>query len=402
MCEYVGHAMARAVSRRGFLQRAGAVGVAAGVAGLGGPAATALAGGPPPPPTDKATAKRHRTRLALLGTAGGPAWYQAERKGISSAVIVGEDVYLVDFGEGMGLRLFEAIDAAPGQTFAPVRAAFLTHLHSDHTIDYPDLPVLGIWNGLRGRTSKLQVLGPGNRGGLPPVFPPTRPTPPVISPDDPTPGIEGMTGYIINAWANDLNDRVRDSGAPDPRSVLAVTDIPLPPGITGPVDTNPMPPVEPFVVYEDDNVRVTATLVNHAPVFPSFGFRFDTDDGSITFSGDTAPSENLVRLARNTDILVHEIIDEAWVDARFPEPRTSEDEALAAHLLGSHTTIAQMGPLAERTGAKTLVLNHFVPNNNPRERWAAARKGFSGRFVVGEDLMQLGVGRRMRVRAGAA
>jgi ribonuclease BN (tRNA processing enzyme) len=396
MCEYVGLAMASVMSRRRFL---GAMGVAAGAAGLAGSARTASAHGRlADGPTDAASATRHRTRLVLLGTAGGPAFDTPQRKGISSAVIVGDAVYLVDFGDGLGPRLHEAIAAARGQTFTTLRAAFLTHLHSDHTIDYPDLPILGMWNGLTGPTRKVHVYGPGNRGALPPVFPPGRPTPPIISPDDTTPGIEGMTDYILKAWATDLNDRLRDSGGTDPRQVLVVHDIALPPGVAGPVDTNPMPPVDPFLVYEDENVRVTATLVNHAPVFPSFGFRFDTDDGSITFSGDTAPSDNLVKLGADTDILVHEIIDEDWVNVFFPRD-TPAQEALVAHLLGSHTTKAQMGPLAERMGAKKLVLNHLVPAGNPEEAWAVARRGYSGRFVVGEDLMHFGVGRKTQRQA---
>ena len=112
-------------------------------------------------------------------------------------------------------------------------------------------------------------------------------------------------------------------------------------------------------VYEDDRVRVTATLVNHAPVFPSFAFRFDTPDGSITFSGDTSPSDNLVKLGRDTDVLVHEVLDAEAVAAAFPTPHTPQVEALIAHLLGSHTTIEQVGPVATRAGARTLVLNHL-------------------------------------------
>ncbi|MCC5348697.1 MBL fold metallo-hydrolase, partial [Staphylococcus aureus] len=66
--------------------------------------------------------------------------------------------------------------------------------------------------------------------------------------------------------------------------------------------------MKPVVFYEDDRVKVSATLVQHAPVFPSFAFRFDTEDGSVVFSGDTGPSENLVRMARGADVLVHEVI----------------------------------------------------------------------------------------------
>ena len=113
-----------------------------------------------------------------------------------------------------------------------------------------------------------------------------------------------------------------------------------------------MPPVDPFPVYEDDRVKVTATLVNHAPVFPSLAFRFDTADGTVTFSGDTAPSDNLVKLAAGSDIMVHEIIDRAWAEALFPEPRTPAAEATLGHLLESHTTIEDIGAVAQRIGAR--------------------------------------------------
>jgi ribonuclease BN (tRNA processing enzyme) len=205
-----------------------------------------------------------------------------------------------------------------------------------------------------------------------------------------------MTDYIYKAYATDLNDRLRDGASPDPRTILSPQDIPLPAGVTGPVDQNPMPDVAPFPVYEDARVRVTGTLVNHAPVFPTFAFRFDTDDGSITFSGDTARSENLIRLAQGTDVLVHEVIDVAWVESLFPAPRTPITEALFNHLTGSHTSIEQVGPIAEEAGARTLVLNHLVPADNPVKRWRKAAAGFSGRLLVGEDLMQVGVGRRAR------
>jgi ribonuclease BN (tRNA processing enzyme) len=99
-----------------------------------------------------------------------------------------------------------------------------------------------------------------------------------------------MSAYLDQAYATDLNDRLRNGGGVDPRRVFQVHDIALPAGVPAPVDTNPMPRVAPFSVFEDARVRVTATLVNHAPVFPTFAFRFDTDDGSITFSGDTAAS----------------------------------------------------------------------------------------------------------------
>lgn len=97
---------------------------------------------------------------------------------------------------------------------------------------------------------------------------------------------------------------------------MHVQDIVIPSvsGFKSPNET-PVPAMEPFLVHEDERVRVTTTLVNHFPILPAFAFRFDTDDGSVVFSGDSSPCDNLVRLAHNTDVLVHEVIDRSWVDA---------------------------------------------------------------------------------------
>jgi ribonuclease BN (tRNA processing enzyme) len=387
MCHLVGEACEIALSRRGFLTGAGAV--AAGVAG-----ATAI-----PPEPARASRGDRRTRLVLLGTGGGPAWWpDSDRHGPASAVVVEDAVYLVDCGEGVGRRYRQAGLGPDGAQHGlePLTAVFLTHLHSDHTIDYPNLSLFAWTHGIQSRTEPVHVYGPGDRGVLPPVFG-NRPEPPVINPEEPTPGIEAMTEYMYAAYATDLNDRMRDSGAPDPHSLFQVHDIPLPPGAGDDPNGNPSPPTAPFLVHEDDRVRVTATLVDHAPVFPSFAFRFDSEDGSIVFSGDTNANENLIRLAEDADVLVHEVIDRQWAESLFgPPPLDPIEEALVNHLIGSHTTIEEVGAVAEAACARTLVLSHLVPTNNPERRWRKAGRGFSGELVVGRDLMQLGVGRRRR------
>jgi ribonuclease BN (tRNA processing enzyme) len=398
MCEVVGQAMAMAVSRRSLLKGAGAAAAAGVVGGALGPARASATQATPPSPSSGGDASKYRTRLVLLGVAGGPSVY-ADAAGISSALVVDGAVYLVDCGHGTPRQFVQAglgTPTRPGnRAFEGLKGIFLTHLHSDHTVEYPAFQITGMWNGLDDPTKPVQVYGPGDRGGLPPVFG-NRPAPPVVEPGDPTPGTVGLTSYLRRAYANDLNDRIRSSGGVDPANVFVTHDIPLPPGVPAPVDANPMPPVDPFAVYEDDRVKVTATLVNHAPVFPSLAFRFDTADGAVTFSGDTAPSDNLVKLAAGSDILVHEIIDRAWAEALFPAPRTPAAEATLGHLLESHTTIEDIGGVAQRTGAKNTVLSHMVPLNNPESRWLEGQKGYDGKLIVGKDLMQLGVGRRAR------
>ena len=122
-------------------------------------------------------------------------------------------------------------------------------------------------------------------------------------------------------------------------------------------------------------------------MFPSLAYRFDTDDGSIVFSGDTGPSENLVELAHGVEVLVHEAIDTGWAEQLLPPPRTLAQEGLFRHLIGAHTPAEQVASIACAAEVGTLVVSPLIPGNWPRERWQSARGAFAGRFLVGEDLM---------------
>jgi ribonuclease BN (tRNA processing enzyme) len=140
-------------------------------------------------------------------------------------------------------------------------------------------------------------------------------------------------------------------------------------------------------------VAVTATLVDHHPSAHAFAYRFDTPDGSIVVSGDTTVSENLIDLARDSDYLVHEVIDTEFVDHLVGSLPPAQAGPLRAHLLGSHTTIEQVGvTVAQAARARNLVLTHLVPANNPLERWRQARRGYSGRLIVAADLRPITVG----------
>jgi ribonuclease BN (tRNA processing enzyme) len=336
--------------------------------------------------------ERHRTRLVLLGTAGGPVWY-GHREGIASAVVVDEDVYLVDCGEGVGQQ-YRRAGFAPfegRQTLRGLRGIFLTHLHSDHCVDYFNVWLFSWFNGIGANPRAVQAFGPGDRGSLPPLFGPET-APPVESADSPTPGTVEMTWRLMQAFAADINERMRDDRRPALETRFQAHDIPLPAAIVAGANADPAPDMDPIEVYEDEKVQVRAVLVPHPPTFPAFAYRFDSADGSIVFSGDTTVSANLVTLAQGADVLVHEVIDPAWVESRFEGPLDAMQRASIHHLLSSHTSIEQVGAVAERAGVETLVLNHFVPADNPHRRWLEARTGFSGRLVVGEDLMQIGIG----------
>lgn len=143
--------------------------------------------------------------------------------------------------------------------------------------------------------------------------------------------------------------------------------------------------MKPFEIFADDLVTVTATLVRHPPIAPAFAFRFDTAHGSVTISGDTAPCDNLVRLARGTDLLLHEAIDFGWVQRTYsgggPTAQASID-----HHTKSHTSPDQAVDIANAAGAKALALHHLVPGTAPRSVWEAAAERCRGAFMVPDDL----------------
>ena len=337
----------------------------------------------------------HPTWVVLLGTAGGsPYWANSDRAGNASAVVVGDRYYLVDAGREIVRQLMAAgLGDEASDTGGPLdalRAVFITHLHSDHVVDLTNVLGVGLHNGLARADRPVPVFGPGNRGGVPPVFG-DRPAPQVTAPANPTPGTAEMVDLMVRAFATDYNDRAFDGGSPTPGELFRGIDVPIPARYLADPDGNPHPRMRPVPFHEDDRVRVLATLVQHAPMFPALAYRFDTDAGSVVFSGDTGPSENLVELAHGADVLVHEVIDVDWVDQLLPPPRTAKQEGLFRHLVGAHTAVEEVASVAEAAGVSTLVLSPLVPGNRPRERWQRARSGFAGRFVVGEDLMAVDV-----------
>ena len=152
----------------------------------------------------------------------------------------------------------------------------------------------------------------------------------------------------------------------------------------------------PGTVMEDENVRVSAALVRHPPVWPSLAYRFDFHDRSITFSGDTVPIDTVVRLAKDADILVHEAMYlpaiETYIRGEIAKGRPIKFEDLMAHMKADHTPVEDVGRIAQEAGVKTLVLSHLIPafDNVSDDSWRApAAKYFKGEIIVGKDLMIL-------------
>lgn len=128
-------------------------------------------------------------------------------------------------------------------------------------------------------------------------------------------------------------------------------------------------------------MKVTATLVDHHQVFPSIAYRFDTKG-------------NLQKLANGADILIHEVIDRAWIDQKCGTPAPgSQMDTLKTHMLPSHTANDVVGKVAASSNVTALVLNHIVPGNTPDAHLLVAEDDFPGEIIISEDFMEIGLTR---------
>lgn len=141
--------------------------------------------------------------------------------------------------------------------------------------------------------------------------------------------------------------------------------------------------VQEGTVYEQDGVKITAFLVDHGPVKPALGYRFDYAGRSVVLSGDTRPTENLIKFSKGVDLLIHEAIDEDAI--RRLKPSEQLFNAIVAH----HTTPEQAAEVFNRTKPRLAVFSHTPGTQNILEKTRAA---YSGRVEMGEDLMAIEIG----------
>ena len=284
-------------------------------------------------------AQNARTRLILLGTGGGPR-PRRESSGAAQVIISNGAAYVVDCGDGVARQL-----AFAGVPLTSLRHIFLTHQHSDHNADYGNLIWLAWASGLNTR---VDAWGP--------------------------PPLAEMTKLFFQMNAYDISTRISNEGRVPLAPLVHVHEL----RVAG-------------EVMRDENVRVTAALVDHPPVAPAFAYRFDGADRSIVISGDTTPSDHLITLARDADVLVHSVLYVPAVDrlvARVPNA-----SALKASIIAHQTSAEDAGRVAQAARVKTLVLSHLVPADDPNvteKMWMdAARTHFAGKVIVGRDLLEI-------------
>ena len=367
------------ISRRSLIAGIGALTASFGLASCStastqaGPSLTSTAAG-----SGEAGADGNKLELVLLGTTAGPP-VQPDLAGISTALVVDGHTYLIDCGRNSVTQYINS-----GLTLASLESIFITHLHADHIADYYNFFLLGgaVPNKKGDNITKpIAVYGPGPAGGLPPKF--GGGEAPVVNPADPTPGIAAMTEKLHEAYAYSSNIFLRDMGIRDVRTLADIREISL--QGSGAEFTDTHPDMTPIPVMSDERVTVTATLVPHGPVFPAFAFRFDTAYGSVTFSGDTTYSDNLIRLATGTDVLVHEALN---VEGADMNPTVRE------HMLEGHVEVQKVGPIAEAAQAKKLILTHTgdltAPGPIDTVKWTQwAEQGYNGEVIVGYDMQRI-------------
>jgi len=295
----------------------------------------------------------------LLGTRGGPG-IEASHAQTSSAVVVDGRPYLIDCGYGALRNL-----AASNVGFLQIGTVFFTHLHDDHT---GDLAALLSYQWTGGKTTATDAYGPY--------------------------GTSHMVQAAVEFFRANVEIRTADEGRTvDANKQFHGHDVPA--------------SDSPVQIFKDDRLTVTAVENTHYPArskakmpYRSIALRLDTQQRSIVFSGDTAYSANIVKLARNADLFVCEIIDSTVLEQvrkRAQEEAAKGNSAsVARHVADTHSSPADVARMATEAHVKTVVLYHQVggaagslsfPVSGFIDAIHAA--GFSGEVVVGQDLMVL-------------
>lgn len=275
------------------------------------------------------------TRVVILG-AGTPN-PDPYASGPALAIVVGDTPYLVDFGAGVVRQAEKARNEKGIEALrAPnLQYAFLTHLHSDHTIGYPDL-ILTPW--AVDRKVSLKVFGPV--------------------------GLKTLTDGILEAYAEDI--RIRKQGLQPVTESGASVEVTEFQGDG--------------LVYKDNNVTVEAFRVCHGEISEAYGYRFTTRDRVIVVTGDTTYCPALVEAARGADVLISEVYNAEWLANEKPP----EWQAYHSRY---HLSSYDLGTLAAEVKPGVLVLYHELNwGGTEEELLAQIRSNFDGVVFYGHDL----------------
>jgi len=277
-------------------------------------------------------AQNSTTQLVLLGT--GTPFADPNKSGPSLAIIVNNTSYIVDCGPGIVRRASQAKNLGfPSLEAAQLKTLFITHLHSDHTIGLADIILTP---AVLDRNAPISIYGPV--------------------------GIKKMTENTMAAYKEDIDMRINGLEKGD--------------AIAYKVNARE---IEEGEIYKDSNVTVTAFNVQHGQWKNAFGFLFKTKDKKIVISGDCTYSENLIKYAKDCDILVHEVYSDAGLKKRTQRWKDYHSSF--------HTSTFQVANIANKVKPKLLVLNHQLTfGTSLQSLLDEVKSQYSGAVVNGADL----------------
>ncbi len=309
-----------------------------------------------------AALRANDTELLMLGTAGGPP-LRKNRSEPATLLIVDGRPYLIDCGIGTVRRLVEV--GIPSETIGTI---FLTHLHPDHDLGLADVMANDYFHlDLASDTRKVNIYGPP------------------------------QTSELVEAAFHYISVPFEVFAAEEPGFQLGRPNR----GLTSPFVSHEIE--KEGVVYRDDKIQITAAENSHyvlmpaqfRPHFKSYSYRIQTPHGVVVFTGDTGPSDAVVKLASGADVLIAEVepsleelrgfIDHMAAQNHWPPARKQE---FGAHMEKEHLTVDSLGELASKARVQSVLFYHYDPENkaDQQARVTAMKKYFQGPVLAPMDL----------------
>ncbi len=292
-------------------------------------------------------------RVILCGTSS--PLPDPSRAKACTVVVAGDKAYVIDTGPESWEEL--ARMQFPGARIAGI---FITHYHSDHI---GDLGEFRMQTMVAGRQQMLPVYGPH--------------------------GVKPLVDGFNMAYAEDARLRLAHHGP----AVVNIAASPLVAKEFGKAFRGELTAEE--VILEDGDLKVTAFEVDHDPIRPAVGYRFDWKGRSAVISGDTAMTANLIENAKGADVLLAESLSGALV-SMAQRQMAAAGNTRVAKIMGDipdyHVSPVDAAKMANEAGVKLLVFTHHIPSaqvNLPAYFAGVVQVRAADQWVIGWDGLRL-------------